>query len=167
MRLLVAKARSQPVMDAIPGLPFDTLETCFRVLTSGPAPLALDGCHLGHGLPARPIPLGELRVLLQHPAATNDLQRAVLEELVDLATQQRGKWMVALAGVLLPGLRQIAASVASVDHQAASHVEADLLELVRDAIGQQASGTVQLVLDVLEFTPPSRPSVPKAMERGA
>jgi hypothetical protein len=167
MRLLVAKARSQPVMDAIPGLPFDTLETCFRLLTSGPAPLALNGRHVSHGLPARPIPLGELRVLLQHPAATNDLQRAALEELVHLATQQRGKWMVALAGVLLPGLRQIAASVASVDHQAAGHVEADLLELVRDAIGQEAPGTVQLALDVLQFTAPGRPTLPKAMERGA
>jgi hypothetical protein len=75
--------------------------------------------------------------------------------------------MVAVAGVLLPGLHEIAASVASVDHQAAGHVEADLLELVRDAIGQEAPGTVQLALDVLQFTPPSCPSLPKAMERGA
>ncbi len=68
-------------MDVIPGSSFDTLETCFRLLTSGPAPLTLDGRHVGHGLPARPIPLGELRVLLQHPAATSDLQRAALGEL--------------------------------------------------------------------------------------
>src|SRR6266508_4121751 len=57
-------------MDVIPGSSFDTLETCFRLLTSGPAPLTLDGRHVGHGLPARPIPLGELRVLLQHPPST-------------------------------------------------------------------------------------------------
>src|SRR6266487_666521 len=105
-------------MDVIPGSSFDTLETCFRLLTSGPAPLTLDGRHVGHGLPARSIPLGELRVLLQHPAATSDLQRAALGELIHLATQQRDGWMVGLAGVLLPGLCQIAASVASVDHRA-------------------------------------------------
>ncbi len=63
-------------MDAIPRSPFDTLETCFRLLSTGPACLALDGRRLGHGLPARRIPLGELRVLLQHPAATSELRRA-------------------------------------------------------------------------------------------
>lgn len=60
-------------MDAIPRSPFDTLETCFRLLSTGPACLALDGRRLGHGLPARRIPRGELRVLLQHPAATSEL----------------------------------------------------------------------------------------------
>lgn len=145
-------------MDAIPHSPFDTLETCFRLLICGPVPLARDGRKVGHGVPDRPIPLGELRVLLQHPAATNDLQRAVLEELVHLATRQRGKWMVALAGILLSGLRQIAASVTAVDHRAAGHVEADLLKLVRDAIGQQASGVEQFAINVLRFSPPGRPS---------
>src|SRR6266542_2773874 len=52
-------------------------------------------------------PRGELRVLLQHPAATSELRRAALQELVHLATQQRGGWTVGVAGVLLPGLRRI------------------------------------------------------------
>jgi hypothetical protein len=163
MRLLVVQARSPVIVDAIPHSPFDILETCFRLLASGPAPLGLDGRHVGHGLPARPIPLDELRVLLQHPAATSDLQLAVLGELVHLATEQRGRWMVALAGVLLPGLRRIAAPVASVDHRATVHVEADLLELVRKAIGQHASGAEQFALGVLQFTHPSRPSLPRAI----
>jgi hypothetical protein len=153
-------------MDAIPRSPFDTLETCFRLLTCGPAPLALDGRQVGHGLPTRLIPLGELRVLLQHPAATNDLQRAVLRDLVQLAAQQGGKWMVALAGVLLPGLRRIAGSVTSVDGRAASHLEADLLELMRDAIGQPATGAEQFALGILRFSPPGRPSRHRTIWRG-
>ena len=153
------------VMDVIPGSSFDTLETCFRLLTSGPAPLTLDGRHVGHGLPARPIPLGELRVLLQHPAATSDLQRAALGELIHLATQQRDGWMVGLAGVLLPGLCQIAASVASVDHRAAKHVEADLLELVRDAIRQGPTRAEQLALGVLQLSHLSHPSSPSPLGR--
>jgi len=153
-------------MDTIPHSPFDTLEACFRLLSTGPACLALDGRQLGHGLPARLIPLGELRVLLQHPAATSDLQRAVLEELVHLATQMGGRWMLGLAGVLLPGLRRIIASVASVDRQGPGHVEADLLELVRDAIGHQGSEAADLGLGILQFTYPSHPSSPGSMGRG-
>ncbi len=153
-------------MDAIPRSPFDTLETCFRLLSTGPACLALDGRRLGHGLPARRIPLGELRVLLQHPAATSELRRAALQELVHLATQQRGGWTVGVAGVLLPGLRRIVASVACFNRRAAGHVEADLLELVRDAIGQQAPGAAQLALDLLQFSYPSHPSFSRPMGRG-
>src|SRR6266508_3647666 len=48
--------------------PFDTLEATFTALTSGPAPLALDGRHAGHGLPARLLPLDELRRLLLDPS---------------------------------------------------------------------------------------------------
>jgi hypothetical protein len=40
--------------------PYDTLETAFGLLTSGPDPLSLDGRLVGHGLPPRLIPLDEL-----------------------------------------------------------------------------------------------------------
>jgi len=153
-------------MDAIPRSPFDTLETCFRLLTEGPGPLALDGRHVGHGLPARPIPLVELRVLLQHPTATSDLQHAALRELVHLATQQHDRWMVGVAGVLLPGLRRIAGSIPAIDQRVASHVEADLLELVRDAIGQQASAAAELAVGVLQFTCSSHPWSPSPIGHG-
>ncbi|HZD68483.1 MAG TPA: hypothetical protein VFA45_06080 [Actinomycetes bacterium] len=153
-------------MDASTPSPFETLETCFRLLTIAPTPLALDGRQLGHGLPARLIPLGELRVLLQHPATSRDLQHAALEELIHLATQHRGEWIVGFAGVLLPGLRRIAASVASVDRQAAIHVEGDLLELIRNAIGQHVTETADLALDVLQFTDSSHLPFPVMMGQG-
>lgn len=121
-------------MGAIQLSPFDTLEACFRLLTTGPEPLALDGRKLGHGAPARRIPLGELRVLLRHPAATEDLQRAILQELARLATPHRGSWTIGLAGMLLPGLRELANSALSIDGQVASQTEADLLESFRNAI---------------------------------
>jgi hypothetical protein len=130
-------------------LPFDALETCFRLLTDGPAPLALDGRHVGHGLPARQVPLGELRSLLQHPAATSDLHWAVLQELVHLASHDRDKWTLGLAGVLLPGFRRIAASVASVDRRAAADVQADMLERFRNAVRQPEPGVVEFGVAVL------------------
>ena len=145
-------------MDAIPRAPFETLEICFRLLSTGPAGLALDGRRLGHGLPARPIPLVELRALLQHPTGTHELQRAVIEELVRRALHQGEDWVVGVAGVLLPGLRWIAASVLLVDHRAAGDVEAELLELLRDAIGSHAPAALKLALGVVQFIRADEPS---------
>src|SRR6266511_4528771 len=42
-------------MNAIPRSPFDTLETCFRLLSTGPACLALDGRRLGTLISQRPV----------------------------------------------------------------------------------------------------------------
>jgi hypothetical protein len=157
MRLLVDQGKEPDQMDANPCSPFETLEITCRLLSSGPACLALDGRRLGHGLPARPIPLLELRALLQHPATGDGLRSAVLEELVHRATRQGGRWVVAFAGVLLPGLRSIAAKVASVDHRGADSVEADLLESVRDMTSQPAAVGLQFAGSVLRAIPSYQP----------
>ena len=130
--------------------PFDALQTTFRLLTSGPAPLALDGCRLGHGLPGRSISLRELGALLVHPSATTALQRVVLEELIHRATQDRGGWIVGLAGVLLPGFRQVVALTYPVSGRAVCDVEADLLERFRIALARPRPAAVQLVMSILE-----------------
>jgi hypothetical protein len=88
--------------------PLDTLETTFRLLATGPRPLALEG-H-GIGLPRASIGLWELRPILFHPATGVAIQRAVLVELVGRAGRRRGPWMIGLVGVLLPGLRYQVAS---------------------------------------------------------
>ncbi len=84
--------------------PLDTLETTFRLLTAGPQPLSLDGRSVG--LAVRSIRLWDLRAILFHPATGVAVQRAALVALVGRARRCRGAWMVGLAGVLLPGLRQ-------------------------------------------------------------
>jgi hypothetical protein len=83
-------------------LPLDMLETTFRLLATGPHPLALDGRAVG--LRAGPIGLRDLRVMVFHPAISTSVQRAVLVELVRRARRRRGAWVVGLVGVLLPGL---------------------------------------------------------------
>ena len=83
--------------------PLDTLETTFRLLATGPQPLAVDGRSVG--LSRDSIPLWELRAILYHPAVSMTVQHAALVELVDRARQLRGAWMIGLTGVLLPGLR--------------------------------------------------------------
>jgi hypothetical protein len=137
-------------MDAILCSPFETLEICFRLLSTGPACLTVDGRRLGNGLPARRIALVELQILLQQPM-TIDLQRAVVSELVRLAAEERGQWIIALAGLLLPRLRPIAAAEALRERRPVAEVEVALLEILRDAIGQPRSVAVQFVEEVLRI----------------
>ena len=88
------------------------LDDAFRLLGADPEPLTLDGGDVGQGLPARPIPLVELRSMLLHPATGFAAQDAALGVLVARAQRGGGGWMVGLAGVLLPGLRRTAGRLA-------------------------------------------------------
>ena len=84
--------------------PLETVETPFRLLATGPQPLALNGHTIG--LRRDAIGLWDLRGLLFHPATDVGVQRAALVELVGRARRHRGAWMIGLVGVLLPGLRE-------------------------------------------------------------
>jgi hypothetical protein len=90
--------------------PLDTLDTTFGLLASGPPPLALMGRTIG--LRSESIGLLDLRAMMFHPATSLPVQRAVLTELVRRARRHRGQWVVGLAGVLLPGLRESPAGLA-------------------------------------------------------
>jgi hypothetical protein len=92
----------------------DAAESAFRLLTAGPEPLALHAARLAPGLPDRPVPLDELRVLLLHPATPATARNAVWAELVRRARTGEPAWVIALTGVALPGLRRQAASLAAV-----------------------------------------------------
>jgi hypothetical protein len=82
--------------------PLDTLDITFRLLASGPRPLALKGPSVG--FQGESIGLLDLRAMVFHPATSVPVQRAVLAELVRRARRHRGQWVVGFAGVLLPGL---------------------------------------------------------------
>jgi hypothetical protein len=84
--------------------PLETVETTFRLLATGPQPLALNGHSIG--LRRNSIGLWDLRGLLFHPATDVGVQRAALVELVGRARQHRGAWMIGLVGVLLPALHE-------------------------------------------------------------
>jgi hypothetical protein len=84
--------------------PLETVETTFRLLATGPQPLALNGHSIG--LRRDAIGLWDLRGLLFHPATDVGVQRAALVQLVGRARRHRGAWMIGLVGVLLPGLRE-------------------------------------------------------------
>src|SRR5829696_10429615 len=74
--------------------PLAVLDRSFRLLVCEPAPLTLDGRAVGHGLPARPIPLDALRRLLLHPSVGFDARDAALTWLVQQAQAEGGAWLV-------------------------------------------------------------------------
>ncbi|WP_084965376.1 hypothetical protein [Thermoactinospora rubra] len=96
---------------ACSGNALSAAEASFRLLTTGPHPLAVDGRLIGRGLPARLVDLAELRRLLLAPAATDTLKDAAWAELVRRAHTGDPAWVVGCVGVAMPGLKNIAARV--------------------------------------------------------
>jgi hypothetical protein len=60
----------------------DAADAAFRLLAAGPQPLAVHASQLAEGLPDRPVPLDELRVLLLHPATSARARNRVWAGLV-------------------------------------------------------------------------------------
>ena len=108
--------------------PFAALETTFRLLSEQPYPVAVDGRQLGHGAPARQIPLSELRSIALHPAASPDLQGRVLDVVIAGLQQERATWIVVLGGILLPSMRCLAERIAVAKGEVSMlGIEAELL----------------------------------------
>ena len=93
--------------------PFDAADAAFRLLCAGPQPLALHASRVAAGLPDRPVPLDELRVLLLHPSTSAAARNQVWAELVRRARDGGPAWTVGLAGIAMPGLRRAAGSLAA------------------------------------------------------
>ena len=106
--------------------PFDAADTAFRLLCAGPQPLALHASKVAAGLPDRPVPLDELRVLLLHPSTSARARNLVWAELVRRARVGGPAWMVGLAGIAMPGLRRAAGSLAAYRGEAAD-LQAEVL----------------------------------------
>ena len=107
--------------------PFDTADAAFRLLTSGPQPLALHAAEVAAGLPDRPVPLDELRVLLLHPSTSAAARNAVWAELVRRARDGGPAWTVGLAGIAMPGLRRAAGSLAAAYRGDPADLQAEIL----------------------------------------
>ncbi|MGW4799185.1 hypothetical protein ACWEPC_42885 [Nonomuraea sp. NPDC004297] len=83
-------------------------DRAFKLLITGPHPLSVDGRSIGHGMPQRPIDLGELKTLLLTPQAGDELKDAVWAHLVRRSRCDGPAWVVGCAGVAMPGLKNLA-----------------------------------------------------------
>jgi hypothetical protein len=93
--------------------PLDSADAAFRLLTSGPRPLAVDGRRLGGNLPPRRIPLDELKGLLLRPSSGAATRDAAWVVLVTRARQNGPSWVIGTVGVAMPGLRRAAGKLAT------------------------------------------------------
>lgn len=84
----------------------------FEWLVTGPHPVSIDG-RLFPGLPARRVPLDELRTLLLQGHCPQALRHAVWAHLVLLSRTDGQTWTVGCVGVALPALTKIARKLTS------------------------------------------------------
>lgn len=89
-------------------MPLDAARAAFEWLVTGPEPLSVDGTGFA-GLPARPVPLDELRGRLLHRRCPQPLRDAVWAQLVTRSRTDGGAWTIGCVGVALPALTGIAA----------------------------------------------------------
>jgi hypothetical protein len=88
--------------------PLADLEAAFRQATRGPGALAIDGPGIAADLPARLIALDELRGLLLHGRLAFETKDRVLGLVAARAQSGDDAWVVAFAGLLMPGLKRVA-----------------------------------------------------------
>jgi len=113
-----------------PASPLDALDAAdaaFRLLAAGPRPLAVHASHLAVGLPDRPVPLDELRVMLLHPATSAHSRNRVWAELVRRARTGDPAWVIGLTGIALPGLRRAVASLTGAYRGDQADLQAEVL----------------------------------------
>jgi len=107
--------------------PLDTADAAFAALTTGPAPLSVDGRRVGGGLPQRLIPLDELKRLLLSRSTSYATWDAAWAELVRQSRQCGPAWVVGAVGVALPGLRRVAGRLACGYKGDSADIDAEVL----------------------------------------
>lgn len=93
-------------------MPLDAVRSAFEWLVVGPHPAGVDG-RLFPGLPARRVPLDELRDRLLNRRCPQALRDAVWAHVVLLARTEGGTWTVGAVGVALPALISIVATLSA------------------------------------------------------
>ncbi|MGH8997705.1 MAG: hypothetical protein ACRDYB_17055, partial [Acidimicrobiales bacterium] len=123
--------------------PFDTLEDAFKVLCYEPRPLALEAGVVA-GLPARSLPLTELRAVLLHPSTGYRVRNQAIAVLLERARAEGGRWTVGLAGVLIFGLRRATSGLCDVCPHKTADIEAEALAGLVEGIAKTDPGREQL-----------------------
>lgn len=93
-------------------LPLESARAAFEWLTTGPDPLSVDG-RFFPGLPARRVPVNELRELLLDTSLPLSAVDLVWMHLITRSRDEGGAWTVACVGVALPALVSIAARLSA------------------------------------------------------
>jgi hypothetical protein len=109
-----------------PVTPLAAAQRAFDLLTLAPAPLAFD-CRGITGMPNAVLPLDELKQLLVADETSRSVRDTVWRELVIRARRDGPAWVVAAAGIAMPGLRRMAGMLAKGWHGDSVDRDAELL----------------------------------------
>lgn len=106
----------------------DLTEDQFRSLSQRSDPVTVDGRHVSRDLPSRRVGLEELRVIMLKRRASDQLKDAVWSHLVLMTRTDPDPWVIAAAGMMLPGLKSIAARMRGCFPYDACDLDSEILE---------------------------------------
>jgi hypothetical protein len=109
-----------------PTTPLAAAQRAFDLLSCPPAPLAFD-CRGIAGMPPAILPLDELKRVLIADSTPRPVRDTVWRELVIRARRDGPPWVVAAAGIAMPGLRRMAGMLATGWHGDTADRDAELL----------------------------------------
>jgi hypothetical protein len=123
---------------AWPASALDSAERAFQALVNRrPHPIAFDARELGHGWPARFIPLDELRDLLVcDPRVSHAAKDAAWHQIIDHARTWRQPWIAVATGLARPALVAMAEKLRAGRVQVMADVESELLTGFIDSLVQ-------------------------------
>ncbi|SDW39878.1 hypothetical protein SAMN05216215_100316 [Saccharopolyspora shandongensis] len=118
---------------AWPGNPLDAAREAFRRLTTGDHPVIVDGRLFDH-LPAREIPVDELRDMLLAKGCPRRVWDQVWTHVISRARIEGGTWIVAAVGLALPMLTSLAARLTERYADDPADIHAEVLRGFLDAL---------------------------------
>ncbi|RKT86433.1 hypothetical protein SAMN05421805_10674 [Saccharopolyspora antimicrobica] len=116
-----------------PGNPLDAAREAFGWLTAGDHPVAVDGRLFDH-LPAREIPVDELRDLLLAQGCPRQVWDQVWSHVISRARIEGGTWTITAVGLALPMLTSLAARLTERYADDPSDIHAEILRGFLDAL---------------------------------
>ena len=129
--------------------PLADLEAAFRRASRGPTPLAVEGSEIGPDLPARAIPLDELRVLLLHTPVAYATKDRALGLVAARAQAGDDLWTVAFAGLLMPGLKRTARRLYRTQDVDRREVGPEIVAALLEALAHLDPGRDRIAASVL------------------
>jgi hypothetical protein len=98
------------------------------------------GTELGDGFADRVIPVTELRAMLLHPACDHMRRQQAWIAVVNKARGKGGAWMIAAVGLVMPGLKRVAARIPADLPCERAEVEQEMLAAVLEELARMEMG---------------------------
>lgn len=116
--------------------PFAQIERAFDELGGGLHPLIVQAQEVGGKQPLHALTLEELRTLLLQPTTTYGTKDRVLGLVVRRAQNGEEPWALALAGLLMPGLRGVRRRLLWLSGSGMTELEAEILVGFAEAVAE-------------------------------